>query len=109
MTMKLQNQNRFVKIDIVQEYNPNLTIEFIENHPGIIRAAKTFGEYDIFMYIISKDSRDFHNLVKEMKKAFLIHSMLLKLTIQDMVTNVYHLQKAEINVFRLSWLEQWFF
>lgn len=43
---------------------------FIENYPGIIRSAKTFGDYDILMYIMAKNAREFHSIILDIKTNF---------------------------------------
>jgi len=43
---------------------------FVEHHPGVIRAAKTFGDWDVMMYIIAESPKDFHYLIKDIKKTF---------------------------------------
>ena len=43
---------------------------FIEDHPNIIKGVKTLGEWDILVYIIAKDQKEFHKTVKELKTLF---------------------------------------
>lgn len=43
---------------------------FIENHPGIIRSTKSFGDFDILMYVMAQNAREFHDIIKEIKTTF---------------------------------------
>ncbi|NQZ85033.1 MAG: AsnC family transcriptional regulator [Nanoarchaeales archaeon] len=43
---------------------------FIENQPGVIRAAKTFGEWDVLLYITTQTPKEFHNIIKAIKLEF---------------------------------------
>ncbi len=44
--------------------------EFVRENPSIIRAAKTLGGWDLLLYIVVEDQRQFHMLVKKIKKTF---------------------------------------
>ena len=44
--------------------------EFIKDHPFIIKAIKTVGEWDILLYIIADSPEDFHTTIKELKNEF---------------------------------------
>lgn len=59
-----------IKMNFFDENNEKKFKSFIENHPGIIRSTKTFGDYDILMYIIAKEQKDFHKLIKELRTTF---------------------------------------
>jgi len=44
--------------------------EFIYQNPSIIRAEKTFGDYDVMLQIAAKTPQEFHRLIKELKIQF---------------------------------------
>ena len=59
-----------IKMRAFDENTENRFRQFIEHHPGIMRAAKTFGEYDVLMYIMVENTKEFHKLIKEIKSNF---------------------------------------
>ncbi len=59
-----------VKMKVFDEETEKKFKSFIELHPGIIRAAKTFGDWDVLMYIVTENSKEFHKIVKDIKMTF---------------------------------------
>jgi Lrp/AsnC family leucine-responsive transcriptional regulator len=45
-------------------------IEVVRNHPNIIRAAKTIGEWNIILHVVSKSQREFHSALRHMRSSF---------------------------------------
>ncbi len=43
---------------------------YVQDHPNIISAVKTIGDWDLLIRIIADDSRKFHKVVKEIKREF---------------------------------------
>jgi Lrp/AsnC family transcriptional regulator for asnA, asnC and gidA len=43
---------------------------YVHDHPNIISAVKTIGDWDLLIRIIADDSRRFHRVVKEIKREF---------------------------------------
>ncbi|MCB9359650.1 AsnC family transcriptional regulator [Candidatus Woesearchaeota archaeon] len=44
--------------------------EIVEPHPYIIRAVKTIGPWDLLVYIIAANTKNFHKTIKELKQEF---------------------------------------
>ncbi len=59
-----------IKMNFFDKENEKQFKKFIENHPGIIRSTKTFGDYDILMYIVAQDQKEYHRLIKEIRTTF---------------------------------------
>ena len=45
-------------------------IRFIKDNPNIIRAAKTLGVWDIILYIVVDNTKEFHKIIKDIKREF---------------------------------------
>jgi DNA-binding Lrp family transcriptional regulator len=43
---------------------------FVEDHPNIIKAVKTLGNWDLLLYVISDNQLDYHKTVKQIKNEF---------------------------------------
>jgi DNA-binding Lrp family transcriptional regulator len=43
---------------------------FLEQNQNILRAAKTLGGWDLLLYIVTEDQRQYHKIIKEIKTAF---------------------------------------
>jgi len=43
---------------------------YVQDHPYIIRAEKTLGDWDVLVYIIVQHPKEFHRTVKEIKNKF---------------------------------------
>ncbi len=44
--------------------------QYIKNIPSIIRAVKTLGVWDVLLYIVVDDTKEFHHIVKNLKREF---------------------------------------
>ncbi|MFH0979214.1 MAG: Lrp/AsnC family transcriptional regulator [Candidatus Woesearchaeota archaeon] len=44
--------------------------EYITGFPKILRACKTLGDWDLLLYIVAEDSREFHATIKSIKNEF---------------------------------------
>ena len=45
-------------------------MEFVTNHPHIIRTVRVLGDWDIMMMIATENTKEFHNTVKQIKDEF---------------------------------------
>jgi DNA-binding Lrp family transcriptional regulator len=43
---------------------------FAQHHPFLIRAVKTLGDWDFLLYIAADNRKNFHGVVKEIKRLF---------------------------------------
>lgn len=59
-----------IKMKTFDEETQKTFKSFVEHHPRIIRVAKTFGDWDILMYILSEKPNEFHKTIKEIKSTF---------------------------------------
>lgn len=59
-----------IKMKTFDEEDEKLFRNFIENHPQVIKSCKTFGEWNILMYILTPNQKEFHTLVKQIKQTF---------------------------------------
>ena len=59
-----------VKMKVLDQANESKFKAFVEDHPHIIKAVKTLGAWDLIVYIISDNPRDFHQTIKQIKKEF---------------------------------------
>ncbi len=44
--------------------------EFLRQNRNILRSAKTLGGWDLLLYIVVENPREFHRIVKDIKNAF---------------------------------------
>ncbi|MBI5066436.1 Lrp/AsnC family transcriptional regulator [Candidatus Woesearchaeota archaeon] len=44
--------------------------EFVQQHPNILRAEKTLGDWDLVLHVLAKTTKEYHYLVKEIKNVF---------------------------------------
>ncbi len=44
--------------------------EFLKQHPQILRSAKTLGGWDLLLYIAVEHPKDYHKIIKDIKRTF---------------------------------------
>ena len=59
-----------VEMKMFDQKNENKFKEFLRQNPNILRAAKTLGGWDLLLYVIVDKRREFHRVVKDLKKLF---------------------------------------
>ena len=78
-TIKSQAKKNPVDEDLIKyvliaesfvDVDQNKLKEFVRNHPYIVRCVKTFGKFDLLMYLNTENSSDFHKTIKSIKKNF---------------------------------------
>lgn len=58
------------QIKVLGQEQESKLITYVKYNPQIIRAMKVLGTWDIVMYIVATNPRDFHSTIKEIKNNF---------------------------------------
>lgn len=59
-----------VEMKLFDNENEKKFEEFLRQHPQILRSAKTLGGWDILMYIAVEHPKEYHKIIKQIKRTF---------------------------------------